>query len=444
MASKINKEDLIKIYKDIDINYNPKIKINKEENCIMIDSWKSECSPHFKFPYEEIKSIIKKINKKESLEKFDEIKFGNKVHKKRAFQKIFWNKKLESVYRAKCIELYVESQKHSKLLKYLTWKYCFSRNGVNIKKFKICKKNIDLFKQLLDDNQEVIIPLIIEYCFYSSRESHIIYDFIKTNLWRRTLNQPCSRNKLIGICLGMYRGSLGDFNKADMKSLLDKLTLSKTKVLKYISKGLRIFYKRTSIGLIGFLNKNYYNKDLHKLTILFIDTERACTGNLSSFNPNWSLKRMKKEHDRQTKIHNDKIAIERERRRREREAFNKKKKDIFSRKIEGIDKYIEFFKEQSLPENVNYEVLKTGQEIEDEGIRMQHCLSIYAKDAIEGKYIVMRVIARKKEEAHLMIFNDSNQLHFIECKGKRNSEPSESINNFTKDLVRSLKNWKKG
>lgn len=112
--------------------------------------------------------------------------------------------------------------------------------------------------------------------------------------------------------------------------------------------------------------------------IYYMDTKRMCEGAGETFNPNWSARRMKQEHDRLSRMQQE-IA---NRRQSERDEHYAKLLEIDFRELHNGLERVEF------SSGVVAIPLVNMQQVQEEGSKMHHCVGSSANMCAEGDYLV--------------------------------------------------------
>mgnify|MGYP001548243006 FL=1 len=123
-----------------------------------------------------------------------------------------------------------------------------------------------------------------------------------------------------------------------------------------------------------------YSKDynIQREAGIYIDTQRMCIGAGETFNPNWSKRRMKEEHDRLSRMQQE-IA---NRRQAECNAEYAKLLKVDFRELHKGLEVMEF------DSGVVAVPLVNMQQVQEEGSKMHHCVGSYARMCAEGEYLV--------------------------------------------------------
>ena len=111
---------------------------------------------------------------------------------------------------------------------------------------------------------------------------------------------------------------------------------------------------------------------------IYIDTQRMCIDAGETFNPNWSKRRMKEEHDRlsrtQQEIANRRVA-----------EHNAEYAKLLEKDFRELHKGLETI---HLDSGVIATPLVNMQQVQEEGSKMHHCVGSYASMCAKGEYLV--------------------------------------------------------
>ena len=123
-----------------------------------------------------------------------------------------------------------------------------------------------------------------------------------------------------------------------------------------------------------------YSKDynIQREASIYIDTKLMCIDDGETFNPNWSKRRMKEEHDRLSRMQQE-IA---NRRQAERNAEYAKLLKVDFRELHKGLEVMEF------DSGVVAVPLVNMQQVQEEGSKMHHCVGSYASMCARGEYLV--------------------------------------------------------
>lgn len=152
---------------------------------------------------------------------------------------------------------------------------------------------------------------------------------------------------------------------------------------------------------------------------LYTDTKRMCNDVGVNFNPNWSARRMKEEHERLTILHQ-------EHRNKLRAEYDKEYAQRMKIDFCSLHKGLE---EITFDSGVVATPLVNMQQVQDEGTKMHHCVGSYAEYCARGAYLVWH-LRKGAEESTLGIqvikHQDSTKQYVIQQHyGKYNSEVSD-------------------
>jgi len=154
-----------------------------------------------------------------------------------------------------------------------------------------------------------------------------------------------------------------------------------------------------------------YSKDynIQREASIYIDTQRMCIGAGETFNPNWSKRRMKEEHDRLSRMQQE-IA---DRREAERNAEYAKLLKVDFRELHKGLEVMEF------DSGVVAVPLVNMQQVQEEGSKMHHCVGSYARMCAKGEYLVWH-LTKGSVETTLGITAQHENYIFAVSKDKYN------------------------
>lgn len=169
----------------------------------------------------------------------------------------------------------------------------------------------------------------------------------------------------------------------------------------------------------------------------------------SAANPNWSLRRVREEHENMIR----QLNTEREQQRLiwDRSYSERVEK---ARNNPVTDKYAKWMDTSFVSDGVNCKILTTYDEVREEGVAMGHCVGSYAFDVVEQKYCVVHMEENGVPSTlGLRIIADSvgNQKFVVEQHYGKHNTPVESKNMYNlahkvekmlNDKIGKVKEWK--
>lgn len=282
-------------------------------------------------------------------------------------------------------------------------KAAWSGRRINYRSVAGIYKNIDKVDQLAKDGLLRLAPLVI----HSGLDPQELRASMGKGAWKRLLSQSDYRIRLIARNLDGPRSINGDFVRAicDIQSGILKNN--------YCIFNTELIAARLAPRVV----------DYRDVLNLVRDTDRM----VQDFNPNWSLKRIKEEHERATERMNA----------RRLEQQLKKDKEYQTEFAEAAVYEIDGYK---------YTRLNTKRKIQDEGAFMGHCVGGYASQAFNRSYEVFTV-EKGTERATLGLFiqkgfdKDDKEKPFYsfnQSYGKRNSPISDELALANRALIIKL------
>lgn len=229
-----------------------------------------------------------------------------------------------------------------------------------------CRKQVELLRSLERDNMLSIAPFLIgQKPTYNSAVE--MRKNVGNSTWKRLLRNTFNHNYLLSrinyeSCEKIYPS--WSYTKFIHKSLcmawhtpINFNAFSETSI------------EKTAIKY-RFVSK--YDK-LKEFRNIFLDTQQMATQNGFNFNYQWSPKRMKEEHDNMVKIINQK----------------RYSKD----KIAWLGKY----PRKLVLGDCSARLLESPYDFGVEGYEMGHCVAVYNKSCIDGKYLVYHIESENEQ-----------------------------------------------
>ena len=219
----------------------------------------------------------------------------------------------------------------------------------------------ELLQQCRKDGIANIIPIVA----YFKKSPQELKKALGETTWKKLCKNTYSRNRLL------FMKSDARLTPVEWNTLPSTILKSRTHFAPEVYSWL--------IRTQGLPLKNY-SKDynIQREASIYIDTQRMCRDAGETFNPNWSKRRMKEEHDRLSRMQQE-IA---NRRQAERNAeYTKLLKVDFRELHKGLET-IEF------DSGVVAVPLVNMQQVQEEGSKMHHCVGSYASMCAKGEYLV--------------------------------------------------------
>lgn len=254
----------------------------------------------------------------------------------------------------------------------------FSR--FRVQKYYTNKENID---QAYKDGNRNIVPILLE----SGLDIASLKDYFGKGTWKQLANNTWHRNKCIGEFLhrvfekygGMrsYLHNHYDYNHSRIN--FQEVIETDTKV-RYVIRLPTSLIRDTPIPVLNFIllhmkgkwSKAIYNRDDAQFFSELMDTHFILGNN---YNLAWSRRRIEEEHN---KIVNQ--------RKREQHEHKQEYATVFQHYESCLKDYT------NLELGYKATLLKTMQEVVEEGVEMGHCVGGYAKYAYKGTYLVYSVV----------------------------------------------------
>ena len=227
----------------------------------------------------------------------------------------------------------------------------------------------ELLQQCRKDGIANIIPIVA----YFKKSPQELKKALGETTWKKLCKNTYSRNRLL-------------FLKNDARLTPVEWNAVPSTILKsrmYFAPEVYLWLIRTQdIPL-----KNYSkDSNIQREAGLYIDTQLMCRDAGETFNPNWSKRRMKEEHDRLSRMQRE-IA---DRREAEYNLEYAKLLKVDFRELLKVD-----FRE--LHEGLEVIKFESGvvaiplvnmQQVQEEGSKMHHCVGSYARMCAKGEYLV--------------------------------------------------------
>lgn len=266
-------------------------------------------------------------------------------------------------------------------------------------------KRIDSIEQLEKDKMENMIPFIIAL----DLNVKSLRSKIGKGLWKSLLRNSLKRNQRICQLLGM-RNFYEVRDKVKHVELIKKLNS-----VGNFPKNIKITGPKALMcsRLLDYSNNlKVKERDLDEGII--IDCINMFDQQGIAFNQNWSMNRVKREHDEISRV----IA---ERKIQERHKNLHKE----FKNVEGI-------KDDILPDGCS--ILRTPHLLALEGLEMGHCVSSYSQSCESGSSIVI------KSTSPRATIQFDNSFNFIHSQGKKMRGSPDGVIDVIKDIQKSLNN----
>lgn len=220
----------------------------------------------------------------------------------------------------------------------------------------------ELLQQCRKDGIANVIPIV---AFFKKSPQELKKALGETT-WKKLCKNTYSRNRLL-FMKSYARFTPVDWNVVPSTILKSSRTHFSPEVYSWLIRTQDIPLKNYS--------KDY---NVQRDAIYYLDTKRMCVQAGETFNPNWSKRRMKEEHDRLSRMQQE-IA---DRRQAERNAEYAKLLKVDFRELHKGLEVMEF------DSGVVAVPLVNMQQVQEEGSKMHHCVGSYARMCAKGEYLV--------------------------------------------------------
>ena len=221
----------------------------------------------------------------------------------------------------------------------------------------------DKVKQADKDGLQHITPFV----FLFNKDPKELKALFGNSVWKRLSKNSFSRNKKIiqKLPFGVYQGQCSGLKY--LKNRISQYSELPTTLIQYI--GGSYTYYETLKYVSNFKGIWSDREKVRSICVLYDDTLSMFEQLGEAFNPSWSLRRLKEEHDAASK----KILL----------------KDFSSDRFEWIP--------AGYPETFDHEgftatLLDNRLAIAEEGKTMHHCVGSYAELSANGKYLVYSIL----------------------------------------------------
>ena len=219
----------------------------------------------------------------------------------------------------------------------------------------------ELLQQCRKDGIANIIPIVA----YFKKSPQELKKALGETTWKKLCKNTYSRNRLL------FLRSDARLTPVEWNAVPSTILKSRT----YETPEVYSWLIRTQDIPLKNYSKDY---NIQREASIYIDTQRMCRDAGETFNPNWSKRRMKEEHDRLSRMQQE-IA---NRRQAERNAEYAKLLKVDFRELHKGLETIEF------DSGVVAVPLVNMQQVQEEGSKMHHCVGSYARMCAEGEYLV--------------------------------------------------------
>lgn len=219
----------------------------------------------------------------------------------------------------------------------------------------------ELLQQCRKDGITNIIPIVAYY----GKSPQELKKFLGEREWKKLCKNSYSRNRLLFL-KSNGRTTPVDWNVVP-STILKGRTHWMPEVYEWLIKTQDCYLKSITTD---------YN--IQREAIIYIDTQRMCIGAGETFNPNWSKRRMKEEHDRLSRIQQE-IA------NRRAADCNAEYAKLLEKDFRELHKGLETIRFDS---GVIATPLINMQQVQEEGSKMHHCVGSYASRCAKGTYLV--------------------------------------------------------
>ncbi len=222
----------------------------------------------------------------------------------------------------------------------------------------------ELLQQCRKDGIANVIPIVA----YFGKSPQELKKSLGEQAWKKLCKNSYSRNRLLFL-KSNHRVTPVDWNTVP-STILKGRTHWIPEVYEWLIKTQKVPLKNYS--------KDY---NIQREVGLYTDTQRMCIGAGETFNPNWSKRRMKEEHDRLSRMQQEianRMAAE----------YNVEYAKLLEKDFRELHKGLETVRFDS---GVVATPLVNMQQVQEEGSKMHHCVGSYASMCAKGEYLVWRL-----------------------------------------------------
>lgn len=327
--------------------------------------------------------------------------------------------------------------------------YRSRRGRIILGRFKSVAAMAEVLDEAVYDGNKHLTPFI---AFHKETLPEIRSRYGK-GLWKKLCKNSYSRN--LAIIRMMEKLSYRDYNPDDdnsVRKLVSELNEIPSTALNLRHNRGDLDAAKCIVWAKKHLNRPYGQKTEGRISIqgvenkefTFISVFDACImarqyGLFFSFD--WSLRRMKDEHDR-IDIEAKRISRERTERYAAEAALRKEKWAIDVVKAQSVDLAQIYPQVEWELDGVTAKLLTTYDQVQKEGDEMHHCVWSYAKDAMSGCYVVVHLSGDGEESTlGVSMREDGGVLKFSEQQHYREYNQivkSEIHKNLAKSVIESL------
>lgn len=274
----------------------------------------------------------------------------------------------------------------------------------------------ELLQECRKDGIANIIPIVA----YFKKPPQELKKALGDATWKKLCKNTYSRNRLL------FMKSNNRLTPVDWNAVPSTILKSRT----HFTPEVYSWLIRTQDIPLKNYSKDY---NIQREASIYIDTQRMCIGAGETFNPNWSKRRMKEEHDRLSRMQQE-IA---NRKQAERNAEYAKLLKVDFRELHMGLETIEF------DSGVVAVPLVNMQQVQEEGSKMHHCVGSYASMCAKGEYLVWH-LTKGDVETTLGITAQHESYIIAMSKDKYNLQQHYGFCNATvededlKDAARSV------
>ena len=219
----------------------------------------------------------------------------------------------------------------------------------------------ELLQQCRKDGIANVIPIVA----YFKKSPQELKKTLGETTWKKLCKNTYSRNRLL------FMRSNTQLTPVEWNAVPSTILKSRM----YFAPEVFLWLIRTQSIPLKNYSKDY---NIQREASIYIDTQRMCIGAGETFNPNWSKRRMKEEHDRLSRMQRE-IAN-----RREAE-YNSEYAKLLKVDFRELHEGLEVIKFES---GVVATPLVNMQQVQEEGSKMHHCVGSYAGMCAKGEYLV--------------------------------------------------------
>ena len=271
-------------------------------------------------------------------------------------------------------------------------------------------RNFDLVCEVYKDNLKNILP-IVTYFENSPEELRVRFG---RSIWKWLASNSHYHNISIVTWLENTNSNIDNC----LEKLLFLKGLKPTVVSKHLKNDSCRFIEQRAITWASNNSKISSKSDFMSKYHIFSDSELMSEQLQDRFDGNWSLRRMTREHERWTKILN-----------------NRNYTNIPFSWVNGFD--FEFI--DGLSGSVEINILKDALAIAQEGCEMGHCVSSYINSSRLSDYIVISLKSKKSRSTYGYCFRTKSEQHFLafnqEVKCKDLLDVADILTKHLKSIV---------